>query len=266
MVASPRAVDLEQAAAALERLSSRRVLIIDIETSQHHAKVWGFRKQFIAPSQVFRHGQVICWAAKWWHDRSTLFRSDFHDGHDVVVADARALLDEADVVVGWYSSGFDIKYLQSEVWLAGLPRPKPHRDVDLYRVVRKQFLFPSYSLNYVAGRLGVGTKLRHPGQEMWDGCEADDPKAWSLMKRYNRQDVALTEKVLDRVAPWVPNFPHQGLYGGPRAGCPVCQSMQIVQEGYTVAQTGRYALWRCRDCTALFRGTHRVEAVHHRTV
>ncbi len=252
---------------ALARLAEGpRILVIDIETSQHHAKVWGFRKQFIAPSQVFKHGGVLCWGAQWRGEKKVHFRSTFHDGKDVVVADARALLDEADVVVGWYSTGFDIKYLASEILLSGLSRPTPWRDVDLYRVARKQFHFPSYSLNYVAGRLGVGAKVAHRGQEMWDGCEADDPKAWALMKRYNVGDVKLTAAVLERLAVWVPNMPHQGLYGGNRAGCPYCGAVDPVQDGYKTTVAGRYTVWRCRECQAIFQGTHRVEAVHHRAI
>lgn len=261
MVATSGAVE------ALQKLAARpRILVIDIETSQHHAKVWGFRKQFIAPSQVIKPGGLLCWAAQWWGEKKVEYRSCHHDGLDAVVGGARRLLDDADVVVGWYSTGFDVKYIQAEIWLAGLPRPTPHRDVDLYRVVRKQFHFPSYSLNYVAQRLGVGQKAGHPGQEMWDGCEAGDAKAWALMKRYNVQDVKLTTAVLERLLPWIPNMPHQGLYGGNRAGCPRCGSMNVVQDGYTTTATGRYALWRCVDCQGLHKGTHRVEAVHHGTV
>jgi hypothetical protein len=35
---------------------------------------------------------------------------------------------------------------------------------------------------------------------------ADDPKAWALMGRYNRQDVKLLEKLYVALLPWIQNL------------------------------------------------------------
>jgi DNA polymerase elongation subunit (family B) len=257
---------LEEAKRGLAALAAGpRILTLDIETSPNVVYTWGLFKQTVGINQVIETGRVLCFAAKWFGDKRIEFRSDFHDGHDEMVRAVHALLDEADIVVGWNSRAFDVKHIQREMLLAGLPPVSPHRDVDLLLVARKRFKFTSNKLDHVAAQLGVGSKVKHHGFEMWAECLAGDPKAWALMKRYNIGDVALTEAVYERLLPWIDNHPHQGLYGGPRAGCPRCGSMLIEQDGYVPLQTGRYALWRCQACTGTFRGTHRVEAVHHRT-
>lgn len=249
-----------------------KVLIIDIETSYHTARTFQTRKAYIGPDQIIEPSRVICWAAQWIGQRKVEFRSDYHHGHQVVVEDAHRLLSEADIVVGWNSASFDVKHLQREFILAELPPPTPWRDVDLWRATSRRFRFASHKLDHVAQQLGVGRKVKHTGFDLWVECvdpNVDDEtrrKAWALMKRYNIGDVKITTAVYHKLRPWIPGFPHQGLFDGPRAGCPRCSSMQVAQEGYVRKSTGRYALWRCLDCTGLHAGTHRVEAVHHAAI
>jgi hypothetical protein len=154
--------------------------------------------------------------------------------------------------------------LHREFIVAGLGPPSGHVDIDLLTVARKRFKFASNKLDYVAGRLGVGSKVKHAGFELWLGCMAGDEAAWRKMRAYNIQDVRLTEKLYDRLLPWITTHPHRGLFGGPRAGCPRCESLDNQQRGYRVTATGRYIKYRCNGCKGYFTGTHRVEAVHHR--
>jgi hypothetical protein len=102
---------------------------------------------------------------------------------------------------------------------------------------------------------------------LWFGWDQGDAKCLRDMRRYNIQDIRSTRALLDDSLHWI-KFPHAGLFGGKRAACPrpTCQSMNVIQEGFVVKVTGKYAQWRCLDCTGLFEGTHRVEAVHHRAI
>ena len=79
-------------------------------------------------------------------------------------------------------------------------------------------------LDYVAGALGLGHKRAHEGFTLWTSCIAGDEKAWDRMRRYNIQDVRLTEKLYDRILPWIPNHPHMGLYTDGGHCCPTCGS------------------------------------------
>jgi DNA polymerase elongation subunit (family B) len=249
-----------------------RVLVLDIETSYHTVRTFKTRKAYISPDQIIEPSRVLCWAAMWIGSPKVRFVSEYHDSHEAVVREAHEVLSEADVVVGWNSANFDVKHLRREFILAGLPPPVPWRDVDLWRATSNRFRFASHKLDHVAQELGVGRKVKHTGFDLWVDCvdpDVDDDtrrKAWTLMKRYNIGDVKITAALFHKLRPWIPGFPHQGLYGGPRAGCPRCGSMQVEQEGYVRKRTGRYTLWRCLDCLGLHEGSHRVEAVHHTTV
>jgi len=64
--------------------------------------------------------------------------------------DLHALMDEADVVCGWNSTTFDHKHIKREFLEAGMLPPSPTKDLDLMRVVKSQFRFPSNKLDYVA--------------------------------------------------------------------------------------------------------------------
>lgn len=242
-----------------------RILVLDIETFPAEAQIWQARDQYVSIDQITTPGGVLCWSAKWFH-KPVEFRSIWDDGYDVMLDRIWTLMDEADVIVGWNSASFDVKILHAGFEMAGLGRPRPHRDVDLLKVVRKNFRWESAKLDYVARMLNIGRKVRHHGFEFWSECVAGDPKAQRLMRRYNIHDTKLTEKVLERLWPWITTLPHQGLYGGPRAGCPRCGSMDVEQRGYSTKVAGRYARWFCRACKGYYEGSHRVESVHHKAI
>lgn len=253
-------------AEALDELGKPKILIIDIETMAPQWYAFGTRKQYLSPVQMIKPGRVICFAAKWDHERKIRFHSEHHDGHAEMVAEAWRLLDEADVVVGWNSDRFDVKHLNREFKQAGLSLPSPCRPVDLMKAWNKKFVTSSgsYKLDAVLMELGLERKLDTGGFELWFDCDHGDDKAWAKMKKYNVHDVKATAALLGELRPDIAPFPHAGLYGGNRAGCPRCGAVDPEQIGYSTKQTGRYLQFRCRSCGGVFEGTHRVEAVHHR--
>jgi DNA polymerase III epsilon subunit-like protein len=104
--------------------------------------------------------------------------------------------------------GFDGKHLAREFLEAGLNPPSPYKDIDLMLAVKRQFRFPSNKLQYVATRLGLGGKVQHSGHELWVRCLAGDDAAWEEMRAYQVQDVDLLIPLLERLKPWIPNYPH----------------------------------------------------------
>jgi hypothetical protein len=244
-----------------------RILILDIETSPNLAWVWGLWEQNVAPSQVQQVGHVICFAAKWHGTRDVEYWSDHHDGHTAMVAAAHRLIDEADAVVGYNSRSFDMKHLRREFVLAGLGPPSPHKDIDLLTVCRDRFRFPSNKLEHVATELGIGHKLKHTGFDLWLRCLRDDPDAWKLMRKYNIQDVRLTERLYDRLLPWVRNHPHHGLYiDDHKPVCQQCGALSLQRRGHTQTTLGRYQRVHCGTCGAWSRGRHADRQMGTRTV
>ena len=240
---------------------SPRVLTIDIETSPNVAYVWGLWDQNVSTSQLIEPSRVLSFAAKWLDEKRMMFFSEYHDGADAMVEAAWALLDEADVVIGYNHAKFDIPHLAREFVLRGYASPSPHLDVDLLRVVRSRFKFPSNKLGYVTQALGLETKVATSGQELWNRVLANEAAAWVEFKRYNVQDVAITEQLFVLLSPWIKNVPHAGLSGGSMAVCPSCGAGNLEQAGFVFDKTMVYPKLGCKCgvwCKVLRSGETRV--------
>ena len=241
------------------RNADRRILILDIETSPNLAYIFDLWQQGVSPGNIQEHGQVICWAAKWVGDSKVLFASDHHEGHHTSIETAYRLVDEADIIVTYNGVKFDMKHLRREFLLAGFAPPSPHKDVDLYRVVRERFKFASNKLDHVSQRLEIGEKVKHAGFDLWKRCMDGDDAAWREMKRYNVADVKLTESLYERLLPWIHNHPHVAEAGmqGTELSCNKCGSTSLTRAGRYTASVLQYAMYRCDKCGGLVRAAHR---------
>jgi DNA polymerase elongation subunit (family B) len=237
-----------------------RILTLDIENAPNLAHVWSLFNQNVSLAQLQEVATVISVAAKWYDSRDVLFYSDHHNGHDEMIRQVHALVSEADLIVGYNSAGFDMKHLNREFILAGLNPPAPYKNVDLLQTVRKQFKFASGKLDHVAQQLGLGKKTSHAGHELWVRCMRGDDAAWDLMRKYNIQDVRLTEKLYDRLRPWIPNHPHISMYTGAEWGCPVCGNKDLskFRAGTSYANVQRYRMYQC-PCGHWVRGTKKLQ-------
>lgn len=230
--------------------------------------MWGLFKQNISIGQVKVPGEVISFAAKWAGEKKVFFYSDFHDGHEVMIQAAWDLLNEADTVTGFNSQMFDMPHLNREFVLAGLTPPSPYKNIDLYLVIRKQFKFLSNKLDYVAQQFGLGAKTSHSGFQLWVDCMAQDPEAWRLMKKYNIQDILLTEKLYDRVRPWILNHPAVGLYddNGTAVSCPNCGGKELEKRGFAYTAVSTFQRFVCKGCGKWSRATKRLDSVETRNI
>lgn len=223
-----------------------KILAIDCETTPNLAYVWSLWKQNVAINQIKQPGEILCWAARWIGSKKMLFDS----GPDRI-RNAWELLDEADAVVHYNGTDFDIPNFNREFLQAGLKPPSPFKEIDLLKVARKRFAFPSNKLEYVSQALGIGQKVKHTGFELWLGCMKGDPKAWRLMEKYNRQDVALLETLYAKLLPWIEGHPNVALFDDARVpSCPNCGGTRLRNKGYHYTATQAYRRWHCRDCGA----------------
>ena len=235
-----------------------KILVLDIETRPNMAYVWGLWDQNVGLNQIIETGTVISFAAKWYGKKKVHFYSDYHDGHETMVKAAWDMLNEADAVVHFNGKAFDIKHLNREFILAGLTPPSPHKDIDLLSVVKQRFKFASNKLQHVSSELGIGSKLQHDGFDLWLRCMADDDKAWNTMRRYNKQDVVLTEKVYERLRPWIKTHPNVALNTGRPDACPTCASEHLQARGTASTNIAIYQRWQCQSCGGWFRSSKRL--------
>lgn len=232
--------------------ASIKILFLDIETSPNTAHVWGLFKQNVSINQLMESSYVMCWAAKWAGSETIEFDSVYQSTPRNMVKRIHALLEEADMVVHYHGTAFDIPTLNKEFLLHRLAPPSPSKEVDLLKVVRKKFRFPSNKLDYVAQRLKIGKKYEHQGHALWVGCMANDPACWVTMEEYNRYDVVLLEKLYYILLPWMQTHLNFSTFLGASV-CPTCGSARYQRRGYTHTQVGTYARYQCNKCKGWFK-------------
>ena len=243
-----------------------KILVFDIETAPALAYVWGIHEQRIGAHQIVEPTRMLCFAAKWLDDKKVHFASEHHTGKEQMLADLWALLDEADAVVHYNGKSFDVKHVNREFLLAGMGPPSPYAQIDLYSTVRGQFKFLSNKLDSVAHALEIGGKAAHEGFGLWTACLAGDDKAWGRMKRYNVQDVRLTEALYYELLPWIKTHPSVNLVSGPPFSCPKCGSTDLTKRGFHHTATTATQRYQCGSCGSYSRGGKRTNWVDVRGV
>ena len=231
-----------------------KILVLDIETAPNLVHVWGLWNQNVGINQIQASGYVLCWAAKWLGEQEVMFASVHHDGPKRMLRKVHKLLDQADAVVHYNGTKFDIPTLNKEFLLHGMACPAPYKQIDLLKTAKKQFRFPSNKLDYIAQALGVGRKHEHRGHTLWARCMDRDPEAWQEMEVYNKQDVMLLENVYYRLLPWVHDHANHSLYDEEGLVCPNCGGSHYQRRGYAFTRAAKYARFQCKDCGNWFRG------------
>jgi DNA polymerase elongation subunit (family B) len=235
-----------------------KILTLDIETAPNLGYFWQTRKTTINQEMILLPTYMLCWAAKWLGKKKVIYRNvndpDF-------LSKIWELLDEADAVVTYNGISFDRKHLNREFFEKGLPPPTPSFNIDLYRVVSRNFKFPSHTLKYVSRKILKDTKAEHSGIQTWFGCMSDDRKAWREMKGYNIQDVQVTEALYLRSIPWIHNHPNHGLYIENQEDpvCRNCGSEEVVAKGWEASAVCGYQRYRCNACGTPLRGRYAIK-------
>jgi len=197
---------------------------------------------------------VLCWSAKWYGDDNILFSGVNTVKPKAMLVKIYDLLSQADAVIHYNGTKFDIPTLNKEFLLFGMTPPAPYKQIDLLRVAKNQFRFPSNKLDYVAQALGLGKKTKHIGHELWIQCMAKNKEAWAMMEEYNRNDVVLLEKVYDKLKPWIKHHANHGVYEDGLC-CTNCASVRFQRRGWAYSQAHKYQRYQCSDCGTWFKAS-----------
>ena len=224
-----------------------KILLLDIETSPNTAHVWGLWNQNVSLNQLMESSYVMCWAAKWLGKKEILFDSIMENTHKNMIKRIHRLLNECDAVIHYNGSKFDIPTLNKEFILHGMNPPSPYKEIDLLKTSRSRFKFPSNKLDYVAQALGVGKKVHHEGHELWLKCMAKDLSAWKTMKKYNKNDVVILEKVYNKMLGWIKTHPNHNHYTSDQV-CPSCGSKDLHKRGTCCNIKSVFQRYQCQSC------------------
>lgn len=231
-----------------------KVLIYDIENAPNLGYVW--EKWQTNVLEFKDQWFLLSFAWKWLGEREThVLGLDDMPGYEPgsmddreLVTRLRDLFDEADITVTHNGISFDNKKAQTRMIVHGIDPPSSYKEVDTLRTARKQFAFTSNRLGDLCQALGLPSKASTGGMSTWFGCMNGDPKSWAKMKKYNKQDVIILEKLYKRFIPWLTNYPHMGAFEGRPDNCPKCGKGPLVARGWRYAQVSRRRQFHCKSC------------------
>jgi len=234
--------------------TATKVLLFDVETSPNIAYIWGKYEQD-AVGEFIKERQIISFAWKWLGEKEVhvlalpmlgTYKKN-PDDNRALVRKLYELISRADILIGHNVDDFDEKMANTDFVSQGLPPPPPHKTIDTLKIAKSRFRFNSNKLDDLGAKLGLGRKVQTGGFSLWAGCLRGYPKSWDLMMRYNKQDVALLEKVYLRLRPWMKNHPDLNAPDG-NSGCPACRSKNLRRRGWSLTKHGKSMRFVCRDC------------------
>ena len=189
-----------------------KVLYLDIETAM--MKVYAYDlfvpSKRISKDMIAENSFVICWSAAWldaenkpkriMSDVCTTAEAKKHNDKRIVER-IYTLIDEADVIIGHNSDGFDLKILNWRFLLAGLPFPADwKKKVDTYKLSVRYTRPPSRGLEYLSVALGGKPKQGLTRDEWIAIVETGDAKLLAKADKYCRGDVKEGVKVFREYA------------------------------------------------------------------
>ena len=164
-----------------------KVLLFDIETSLAQVYTYGLYDQNISIANVIEHPRMIAFTAKWLGKPKVFAFSEYHQSRTEMLTAMHELLDEADLVVGWNSKNFDVKWVNSEFMVENMLPPSPYKQLDLMQEVKRNARFLSNKLDYISERLLNDKKIEYNMARMWikvnnpSTSDAERKKEWNAM-------------------------------------------------------------------------------------
>ena len=231
-----------------------KILIVDVETAPALVWVWKFWKENVAPKQVVENPYMLSWAAKWFGDDKVYYEDKEHQNEKEMLLPLAALLDEADIVVAHNAIKFDIPTMNARFLINGIRPPSPYKVVDTLAVAKKEFRFPSNSLEYLSEALNLpikkGGHKKFPGFTLWLEVLRNNPEAWAEMKTYNVDDILTLEALYIRLRPYMRFHPNVAVFedNGEDHVCPKCGSKHVQRRGFAYTNVGKYQRFQCNGC------------------
>jgi hypothetical protein len=242
---------------------SPKIVLWDIETTHNLAAVFGLaHNDYINPDNIVQERYIVCAAWKTLGQKAIsavatpdfdLYKKDPHND-EMVVRKLHDVLSDADVIVAHNGDQYDIKFTEGRMLYHGLPPLPPLLKIDTLKEARNRFLLNSNKLDYLGNYLKVGRKKPTSGG-LWLRVLNGDADAVKEMVKYNKQDVALLERVFLKLQPYMAQHTNRHLFGN-KSGCPRCGSLKIQARGFHRSITQVYQRFHCQGCGGWFRDKH----------
>ena len=237
-------------------MTKPRILFYDIETSPLQAWIWRPGKQ------VVRHGQLVadhntyniicityCWndgkpakALDWGYNEQSSVK---------MIEEFDKIIKQSDITIGKNSDSFDVKHINTQRMLAGLPGMPEWAQYtdDLQKQMKRHFYLPSYTLDYFSEMLGFGGKIKMEMAD-WIHIVMKTPglgrKALKKMVTYGKKDVEDTRAIwLKCEKHFTPKFNANAVSLNPGMACRNCGSMDLKLNGVRYQGASKYQQFFC---------------------
>lgn len=268
-------VDVDSAETAEEVLAtvpkySPKIVTIDIERMPNVGFFWHPRTRdgWISETMVMEPSRMISFAAKVLNG-PVFFSSEYHHGREQMLKSLWTVMDEADILITYNGKRFDVPHIAGELRDNGFKSYRPFKQIDLLQSVKQKFGYDYKTLASVASRWGLSEKMDTGGFDLWRKCYNGDAEAWDTMRKYNMQDVRVTEAVYLSNLSWLSgSIPNLGLWVFSEDGfiCPACSSTKVVESGTATTGVTRYVAYVCKDCGYRSRSNEKVNSTTLRPV
>ena len=224
-----------------------KVVVWDTEVSPAIVAGYGNKWDFRYVKEI-EPQRLMCYAYKYLGEKSVKFVSmhDF-DSQQQLVQSLADLLNGADISIAHNGVNFDDKMANTLFITNGVDRPSPRKSIDTLRIARRQFRFPSNSLDDLGKYLGLGGKAETTYGSIWEDFISGDPEAQELMRLYNERDVELLEKIYEKFLPYIDNHPNMGIYMQKPGVCCNCgKENTLIRRGTGERVNGPVIQWYCK--------------------
>tara|TARA_R110000787_G_scaffold5761_2_gene20739 strand:- start:28851 stop:29642 length:792 start_codon:yes stop_codon:yes gene_type:complete len=247
-----------------------KLTFIDIETSPNRGTFWRPGYKINLSADNVEQERVILSAA-WAHDDNEVHYTDALEWKKApkdspykwelddsqICKDIFAGLEESTVMVHHNGNSFDMPWINGRCLINGLPTLPPFRNIDTYRVAKRQYNLNSYRLDYITKLLGVSEEGKlHTNYQLWLDVMAGKKEAYDYMVKYNIEDVELLRDVYNKLRPGMSGIVWANLIDDENSACPHCEQnhKKLHKRGTVPNKSTYYHRYFCPECGTWSRG------------
>lgn len=165
-------------------------------------------------------------------------------------------LSEADIIVGHYSTKFDLPFINSRLRYYDMSPVPPVKHIDTCLVSRYKLKLQSNRLDNVAAFFGLSRKTKLDKSD-WLRLSIYHPPTIRKITNYCVQDVQVLKEVYLKLRPMMNSHPNVNITEPDKDGriqCPRCGSHKVQKRGWNKAHVKRTRRYHCQSCFSWSRG------------
>ena len=167
------------------------------------------------------------------------------------------------MVIGQNNNSFDNKWINTRAAKHCLFVDRFVKSFDIYRMAKRYFRLPSFSMAYMAKYFGLTPKLSHEGMLMWEmveyGTKAEQEEYLKKMVDYNVGDIVTTEELYLTLKPYFGSVTNKAVQSGlPKWACPISGSLNVKHQKTIFTEMGTIQrILYCEDSEHQYKVSNR---------